>query len=189
MNPYRLTMVFFLGLTTAACSLNPQQTPSAVSATSAPSPTEPSTPSVTPSAVVRYELISGDCRLESCLFRTETESDYPIGIATIKGYYLQTKRTAFGETKLCDSLVIVDGSQELIQSFISLVDKGNTVNSKNASNQPVINLNLDTLNAPERQNVLASTADQPIELLVLMPRPGHRGVPACFSPVTILKVR
>ena len=92
------------------------------------------------------------------------------------------------ETKLCDSFVIVDGSQELIRSYLSLIEAGNGINSKNGLNQPIISLDLNKVDAKDKQKILSATKDRMIELLLLSPIPPGMGAPTCYSPVQIIKV-
>jgi hypothetical protein len=135
--------------------------------------------------------VSGGCNKEECLFRTEAESegDYPVGVATVKGYYARLERVGFGdEKKVCDSFVIVGGSQELIRSILALVDAGNGVYSKNELNQPVIVLDLNVLDKSETRKVAASTPKELVELIVLAHAPSHMGAPLCFTRFEILKV-
>lgn len=132
---------------------------------------------------------AGDCRVQQCLFVSPCEPDYPVGIATVRGYFTQVTKTSFGDdTKLCDSFVIVDGAQELIRSYLSLIESGNGINSKNELNQPIISLDLNEIDAKDKQKIMASTKDKHIDLLLLSPIPPGMGVPACYSPVQIIKV-
>jgi hypothetical protein len=130
-----------------------------------------------------------DCRKEECLFVSPYEPDYPVGIATVRGYYTRVQKTDLGnETRLCDSFVIVGGSQELIRSYLSLVEGGNSVNSKNELDQPIISLDFSQIVTTDKQKILTSTSDKTVELLLLSPIPLHAGVSACYSPVQIIKV-
>lgn len=183
------------GLTPTMSVIPPTQiscqcTPVVVREVVTPIPMTEPTPCV-PCNEVAYERISGDCSTEECLFKTEYagEGNYPVGIATIIGYYTQVERFSFGDTKeTCDSLVIVSGSRGIIESVLALVDSGNSVYSKNESNQPVINLDLNVLDEVETRQILNSTIDGPVELIVLAGVPGHRGAPICFTRFEILKV-
>ena len=74
------------------------------------------------------------------------EGDYPVGLATIQGYYTSIERLGFGDNKqICDSFVITGGSDELIRSVLSLVNSGNGVYLKNERNQPVVSLDMNVL--------------------------------------------
>jgi hypothetical protein len=159
--------------------------------TPTPMPLKEATPRIPCDKTRVYELVSGDCRKEECLFRTEAESegDYPVGVATIKGYYRRVEQTGLGDIKkVCDSFVIVSGSQELIRSILALIDAGNGVYSKNELNQPVISLDLNVLAKSETSKLVASTPKEPVELVVLAHAPSHMGAPICFTRFEILKV-
>ncbi|MCG2698295.1 hypothetical protein L6307_04390 [Candidatus Parcubacteria bacterium] len=135
-----------------------------------------------------YELINGRCHKEECLFN-RNNSNYPVGLAVIKGYYTKYLDKAWGEEKYCDSIIITDGTKELVDFFIRLVDGGNTVHDKNDLNQPIVNLNIGVLDNLEKQKFLNSTIDNPVELIVVNPGPLNGGVGACYSSIEILKVR
>jgi hypothetical protein len=172
-------------------------------ATSTPTPLPTSivvattlTPQIIPTIPISFGICKStnycpltDCRKEECLFVSPYEPDYPVGIATVRGYYTKVTKAGFGdETKLCDSFVIVGGSQVLISSYLSLVEAGNSVNSKNELNQPVISLDFSQVDAQDKQRILASNKAKTIELLLLNPIPRGMGVPACYSPVEIITV-
>ncbi len=140
----------------------------------------------TPVNNTTYNLINNLCTINECLFNRDN-SNYPLGIAIIKGYYSPVERSAWGETKKCDSFTITGGSKELIRAMVNLVDIGNTVHSKNELNQPVINLGLGLISQSEKQSILDSTVNNQIELIVLSESPLGMGVPACFQDVIVLR--
>jgi hypothetical protein len=126
------------------------------------------------------------------LFQDQTSQSkqyWIIGVATVRGYYTQVERSDWGETKACDSFVIVSGSQELIDAFIGLVDLGNGVNSKNELNQPVINIDLTSRTQADKDKVLSSRQDQLIEMIVLRPELGGHDAAVCESLVEIIDVK
>ena len=142
----------------------------------------------TPVYRTSYELMTEGCTQDECLFNINN-SDYPLGTATIKGYYSPLEKTAWGETKTCDSFTITDGSEELIRAMVNLVDIGNSVHSKNELNQPVINLGFGTVGEPDKQAIFNSTSENQIELLVLNETPRGTEVPACWQDVWVLGVK
>jgi hypothetical protein len=174
-----------------------QPVASVMIATATPLPTltlAPSTPTTEPvltfvsPETLKYDLVSDYCRHGQCLF-TGAEGNLLIGIATLRGYFARVERTAWGETQVCDSFVITSGSKALMDFYLSLIDGGNTVNSKNELNQPIINLDLSGLSESEKQKLLASTAKNPVPLVVLSFKPAKEGeVGACYSFIEILKV-
>jgi len=133
-----------------------------------------------------YNLIDNNCDINGCLFNTKG-SNYPGGIAVVKGYYSPVKRSAFEDTKTCDSFTITSGSQELIRAMVDLVDQGNGVHSKNQLNQPVINLGFGLINETEKKAILDSTTEKQIELLVFSGIPHGGGALLCTPDVTVLK--
>jgi len=135
---------------------------------------------------VGYELINNYCTTDECLFNIGN-SNYPLGSAVIKGYYSPVERSAWGETKKCDSFTITEGSEELIRAMVDLVDGGNTVHSKNELNQPVINLGIGLLSQTEKQSILNSTENNQVELIVLSDSPRGSGVPVCYQDVIVLR--
>ena len=135
---------------------------------------------------ITYDLINNHCTINECLFN-RNNSNHPLGTAIIKGYYSPVERSAWGETKKCESFTITGGSEELIRAMVNLVDIGNTVHSKNELNQPVINLGLGLISQSEKQSILDSTVNNQIELIVLNDSPRGMEVPTCFQDVIVLR--
>ncbi len=141
-----------------------------------------------------YTLQSERCTTWDCLFIRDTEPNHPVGVVTLAGYY--TSREGY-YTELfgtpgpvtCDAFVITAGSAQLIRAYLNLLDEGNSVNARNALNQPIINLDLSTLTEAEAARILASTPENPLQLVVLIFSPSYTTVPPCFSPVEVLRVR
>jgi hypothetical protein len=102
------------------------------------SPIQTATPMSSPSQASEYALVDGRCNSESCLFRLSEEQNFLVGLATVSGYYVQLERTAFEQTKLCDSLIITKASPALLESLLSLIEQGNTVYTKNDLDQSII---------------------------------------------------
>lgn len=136
-----------------------------------------------------YILIDGRCDNENCLFRSSEEQNFLVGVATVSGYYVQLERTAFEQTKLCDSFIITEGSPALIESLLTLIEQGNTVYTKNDLDQPIISLNLDVLNDDEKKRLVSSSEPQQISLVLLATNPSPQGAPVCFSHFEILRVK
>ena len=136
-----------------------------------------------------YVLIGEKCNIENCLFFKQVEADFLIGVATVSGYYTQLERSAFEQTKQCDSFIIVEGLPAIIQSLLSLIEQGNTVYTKNELEQPVVSLDLNTLSESEKQRLTSSSASQPVSLVLLATNPTYQGVPVCFSHFEILRVK
>jgi hypothetical protein len=107
------------------------------------------------------------------------------GTFSLVGYYLSVEQEAWGETAVCDRLVVIDGSQDLIQEFLDLIDSGNSINSKNSLNQPEVNIDLSVVSPRDVEAIKASTVDQPIQLIVSKPPPGGYGAPVCSSLIEI----
>jgi len=135
---------------------------------------------------VVYNLVNNRCFIDECLFNV-SNSNYPLGSAVIKGYYSPVERSAWDETKKCDSFTITGGSDNLIRAMVDLVDSGNTIHSKNDLNQPVINLGLDLLSQREKQGIFKSNNDNQIELIVFNDSPRGVGVPVCYRDVVVLR--
>ncbi|HBR81031.1 MAG: hypothetical protein UX09_C0019G0006 [Candidatus Uhrbacteria bacterium GW2011_GWE2_45_35] len=133
-----------------------------------------------------FELINNYCSSVECLFNVNN-SKYPLGLAVIEGYYSPVERTAWEETKECDSFTVTGGSEELIRVMVELVDGGNTVHSKNELGQPIINLGLDLISDSEFEAIKNSDLDNPIELTVLLTTPPDIGVEVCYRDVIVLR--
>jgi cell division protein FtsL len=135
-----------------------------------------------------YRLVNNDCSVDTCLFDIAS-NNYPIGTTAITGYYTSVERNAWekDETQTCDSFTITQGPEELIRRIVNLVDNGNTINSKNELNQPIINLGFELLSPTEKQEILNSTNNNQIELLVLTESPVEYGVSTCHHDTTVLR--
>src|SRR5688572_6830263 len=188
-NKLQLGLVVVL-IVVIAISCSPVQRRSTISNTpsSRSSAQEQVTETISPAKESVYTLISGSCNAENCLFVTEAERDYPIGLATVTGYYAQIEPSAFEQTKRCDSFIIAEGPSALIQSILSLIERGNTVYTKNDLGEPVISLDLSTLMESEKQQLLSSSTDKPISVVLLATSPTDQGAPICYSRFQILRV-
>ena len=130
-----------------------------------------------------------DCRKDECLFISNVDPFSPVGLATLRGYYIEVERTGFvDDTWLCNAFVVVDGTQELIRSYVADIDAGNGVNTKNGLNQPIINIEMKGMDLADRDKILSSTQDQLVQLLIVSPIPTGMGAPPCYSSVQIVKV-
>jgi hypothetical protein len=135
-----------------------------------------------------YTLVGETCDNANCLFVNEGEPDYPIGVATVTGYYAQIERSAFEQTKQCDSFIITQGPSVLIQSILSLIKHGNTVYTQNDRGQPVISFDLTNLMQSEKQRLISSSASEPVPVVLLATSPNHQDAPVCYSRFDILRV-
>ena len=153
------------------------------------SPIQTATPMSPPSQASEYTLVDERCHNETCLFRSSEEQNFLVGVATASGYYVQLERTAFEQTKRCDSFIITESSPALIESLLTLIEQGNTVYTKNDLDQPIISLNLDALNDNEKQRLVSSSESQQVSLVLLATNPSPQGVPVCFSHFEILRVK
>ncbi|MBM4389322.1 MAG: hypothetical protein FJ088_16425, partial [Deltaproteobacteria bacterium] len=61
------------------------------------------------------------------------------------GYYTSITRTAFESTETCDVFTIIGGNPRLRGHFARLIEIGNTINSKNANGEIMLNLNFQTV--------------------------------------------
>lgn len=136
-----------------------------------------------------FKIFNKYCKLYECLF--EGRSGYFDGniggLMTLKGYYTPVERTAWSQTKTCNSFTIISGPEEFIDLMNKEVDMGNSIHSKNEENQPVINLGLDLLNAEERQKITASSTEKQIELIVLSTLEEGREALVCHPDVIVLR--
>lgn len=136
----------------------------------------------------KFDIKTEKCYQKGCLFNQEN-SNYPLGVSTIKGYYTQVERTAWDETLVCDDFVVTNGPEELISNLVELVEIGNKVHSLNEEGQPVINLDFQSLTEDEQEKISDSTKDKQVELIVFSPSPPNAGVSACHPEVEVLRVK
>lgn len=142
-----------------------------------------------PPSLGDYSLINEKCDGKECLFRDDRALDFPVGIATITGYYTEIKREGLGGARICDSFVIQGGSEEIIRSILTLIDvHGNGLYTNTEMNQPVISLDLSKLSNSEREALLASSPDLPISLLILARPPVPMDALPCTTLIEALKL-
>jgi len=148
----------------------------------------------TPEAVLCYEwggyyLANQVCTSDECLFITDHPSckDYPIGITKVEGYYLQIERTMWGETRVCNSFQITNGSDILIDSILSRIERGVPF-LLNEFGQPIIILDISVLDEAEISRLQSSTSKNTVSLLLLLPPPLHQGTNVCTSIFEIIEV-
>ena len=192
--------VLLLCLTLASCQI-PQ--PSFDTTTSDPTGTDPvlvtqtvPTPHASDTLHNAYEQVGNACNQAECLFTANQQTEPPLGIAMLKGYY-EAREIDFAmgpqstpDVEICDGFVITEGSEEIIQWFTELVKAGNTVNRITGQNQLVLSLFLDMLSEQEQAKIRSSTSTEPIEILILIPTPPARGpLTKCITWVEILKVK
>lgn len=154
-------------------------------------PTAPSTtpePNVPSSEASGYEIVGEHCAADQCLFN-KNESDYPIGLATLKGYYAVQSKEAWGVLDDCDTFVVTGGSSEVVRAALALIDSGNTVNSKNEKGQPALNISLATISSNDTQKLKQSDRLHEVELIALKLPPRGTGAPVCYSDMTLIKVK
>lgn len=148
------------------------------------------TPQVTPCATGNdpgnYKLFGITCDLHECLFVESGEEDFPIGIATLKGYYSTIETSWFDNKKyVCDGFAIVGGSMAIYGFFRNDAH----VNGKNEQAHALIMLDLETISKPDADLIKASSAGKPIDLLIYLPSPAHRGLSSpCETRYRIMQV-
>jgi hypothetical protein len=137
-----------------------------------------------------YDVAGGFCSGQECLFRPiYGDRDYLVGVATFNGYYTRVEKFGFGQqSAVCDSFVVVRGPSELIRLTLAQVDRGNSLNSKNAANQPVVSIDLGALTTLEANQIRASTARDPVALVVVAHGLLRPGPPLCYSQYDIVRV-
>ena len=138
-----------------------------------------------------YKLNHNGCSETECLFYNEINDEY-LGNTSFWGYYTPTtKKRIFSEENVkCDSFTItVGGYNDTVARFVRMVDGGNTVNSLNENNDPVVNISLENLSQSDKQKILNSTPDSEVVINVFFPKLLATEAPACASFFKIKKVR
>lgn len=140
---------------------------------------------VIPLVEYRKKIQEVSCTADECL--TPVANDELYGTSKVRGYYAQSKKDYFDKQVTCDTFVITDSSR-LRQHFSNLIRIGNGVNFFNELSEPVINIDLSTLDAKERVKITSSTVKDKVDLLVLVETSDDHDAPECFSFIDILKV-
>lgn len=135
----------------------------------------------------RYVRVSS-CNGNECLFQGNLGQGAVEGYGHLKGYFYLLDDVDHNGPVVCDTLVVTDGNQPLIDNLKEWVNNGNTMNSINENGQLVANIYLDNLSLEEQQFITSSTPDDPVDLSVIRKTPEGRGAPACESFLDIIKV-
>jgi hypothetical protein len=116
-----------------------------------------------------------------------TETSETIG--EFMAYYTPYEDTAWGETKMCDSMTIVSGDNLLTYST-DMVKQGNTVNKLNEQGELVMHFDLSHLLPYEKEMIKNSTSNNPVILTVQKYAVlGGKEAAVCHSFTKILSVR
>lgn len=132
------------------------------------------------------QLQNTPCTITECLSGTANEEIY--GTATVQGYYTKSNHTAWGESEMCDEIVVIGGSSKMKDYFKNLVGKGNAINRINEEGFPVININLSNLDSSQQNILTKSTATKPVSIVTFIGKVSGSGAPVCYSFVDLLKV-
>lgn len=177
-------IILGIGLANGYALGNNQETQKKISKTVKISPVLPS-PSPTDNNFILEQ--KGECNSEECLFGGE--NNYLGGFGKIQGYYQQEKKTAWGESTLCDTLVVTGGNPILIEHFRAEVKKGNSINRIDQKDNLILTLSLKNLDAQEQGKIKSSSLNNPAELNVIRTIDEGRGAPVCYSFAHILSVK
>lgn len=125
------------------------------------------------------------CSYNYCLFN---DNNYPgvFGWASITGFSTTTKEskpyTDKPETISCDSFVITDGTEELLNYFRS------SNAPKDVLGRPIIHLNLPALGSDIVQKIKKSEENKPVVLNVLQDPPVGKDGGDCYTSTNVLRV-
>jgi len=127
----------------------------------------------------------------ACNFSTDVLGQL-YGEGVIHGYYQPVERIVpwdfNGATTTCNGFVVTDGCSELVNELVDLVDRGNTVHSKNEIGQAVINLDFYSMDSLSKEKIRKSDLENQVGLNVLKPKPRGTEAPSCFNFVEVLEV-
>ena len=118
----------------------------------------------------------------------DTEESVYEETGPLSGYYIQEEESAWDEIALCDNLIVTGGFEKLLDFYDSLIEDGNTVDSKDAFGRLVVTLDLTKLSDAQRDLITNSTANEPVSLSVRIKTPNGGGAPTCYSFLEILEV-
>ena len=184
-------IVLSLAVIVGGLTLRPARKPSAVPQVTPDNTTTMS--ATTPDNTRRnlypgYAAVDDQCDEKQCLFENKDSDNPLLGLAALQGYYLKSTRLNLTEEEVaCDTFVVTNGSQPLINHLIELVDKGNTVNTLNEIRQPIINLDLKNLSSVDQRIIEQSTKNKEVSLSVIRHMSQGSGAPPCASFVDVLK--
>jgi len=136
-----------------------------------------------------YKLVNDRCDMTECLTNRSTGSSSPVGLLEVTGYYTKVEQSAYGETKTCDSFVILEGSPTFQNTIKELVQSGNSIHSLDANGRPVITLNMSDLGRLDQLSLSRTSASATTTLSLFLPSQRDAGAPICYSAVKILGIK
>lgn len=138
-------------------------------------------------------LASPDCENEECLFYYHLNyypyQAYVAGVARLLGYYQVDNTEWYGESVACDTFIIQQGSGALLQEFLQAINQGNTWNRLTSDGYLHMFINLEPLSEAEKTRLMASSPQEPVEMIVLVDIGEPRSINQCESPVEILRLK
>jgi len=123
---------------------------------------------ISPTPMLCNNTNVNSCTKESCLYKSNSVLE---GYGKLKGYYTKHTRDlgdwGNGGTETCNAIVVTGGTEELINEFKELINKGNTVNSLNKNGELMVNISLKAVSEKMRNEILASKPGKEITLNVI----------------------
>jgi hypothetical protein len=120
---------------------------------------------------------------------TPYQPNWLTGVATITGYYQQVEDYEYEVSRICESFVVITGSDPFVQVMKDLVAYGNSIYKVDELGRPIVHIDLSELSDGERQQLMDSNAQSPVELVVFITVPQGMSPFGCYSPVEILIVQ
>lgn len=126
--------------------------------------------------------------------QTEKINEQSTNIALFTGHYLAHVDDYYGEestsskTVTCHTLVVDPPNNDLTEYFISLIQVGNTVQSRNSDGKLILHLPWEDIPESDKERIAQATTD-PITLILQKKSQGGKGAPPCYSLVSYIGIK
>ncbi len=105
------------------------------------------------------------------------------------GYYETKEKESWGNRLVCDTFVVLDGPQDVVQKFKDLIKKGNTVQELTSDGHLRINLPWNEIDEESKKIIKNSNKQNPVTIKLKEKELGlGMGVGACFSFFEFMEV-
>jgi hypothetical protein len=109
-------------------------------------------------------------------------------VGEFTGFYAPIRKSAWGETKTCDTLVVLDGTAGLVRYFSDMVRSGNTVQSLDEKGRLHITLDFRDIDESVRARIKNATESSPVKVRLQKKVQVGMDAPVCYSFFKILGV-
>lgn len=129
------------------------------------------------------------CTINDCLTSGTLENpDQPYGTAVITGYYTASMQDSNDKKVVCNAIV-VSGGPGMLSAYIDKYADIHKNLSKGKDGEREISVDLDRLSDTEKNMLLHSSKDEPVEMFILQSRDSVSSSNSCYTSTAVIDVR